>query len=193
MAICLICEKEFKPTSKINTVCRDALCKKKHKYKREHEKRKIKGLKRYSDDPNHSIEKLTKTCIYCGNEFHTHKFDLDSCRAKKCVCKRNVMMKKKRISKMSESEILAYKDKRKTYNGTGEKSAISSLSVCYIAKCPMCKKMHRIRLEYGSIIEGTIYKYCELCKRRVEKVDENTMMFGYIPELEEMQYEPVRA
>lgn len=190
---CVICGKEFESKSTRNVLCGDVRCKRIKKYNREHERRKKIGLKRYGDDPNHSIDLLTKNCVYCGDEFKTHKHNMDTCRARKCTNKRTTLLKKERMARMTEEEKLIHQNKRRFYNGVKERSIISSLGVYYDAKCPMCKRKHKVRFEYGSCVEGTIYKYCSLCKQRAEKVDENTMMFGYIPELEEMRYEPVRS
>ena len=90
---------------------------------------------------------------------------------------------------MSKDEIAIIREKKREFSSS---QGLSSTKQYYDAKCPMCKRIHKIRLEYGSH-GGILYKYCLLCKSRVEKVDEGTMMFGYIPELEEMRYEPVRA
>ena len=187
--ICKVCGNEFIPRSSINTLCGNPLCKKINKYNRESKARKTKNVSKYGDDPNHSIEKLTKTCIFCGSEFQTHKRNMDSCCASKCSSKRAVILKKARILRLGQDEVERIRDRKRKY---ADVDSLSSTKQYYDAKCPMCKRKHKIRLDYGSH-GGTLYKYCLPCKSRVEKVDESTMMFGYIPELEEMKYEPVRA
>ncbi len=47
------------------------------------------------------------------------------------------------------------------------------------AKCPMCKKFHKITIEGGWMGNGTPWKYCSSCEQKRRKLTQGAVDYGY--------------